>query len=148
VYATIRLQTCIIPTVRFCQPFILPNEINFSFQNLVASSEYCIHHSQCPLGAHILILIWWMMVFKHVYYTLGLVSKLDKMIFFSKNNLKKNFEIIIFSWSTMILSYAEWNYLDCNLQSLFTFSIPWLYICHKKLFHYFKYYLMMKFTLG
>jgi hypothetical protein len=46
------------------------------------------------------------------------------------------FEIIIFSWSIMILSYEEWNYLDIVAYNNYDgFATPQLHIFTKKMFH-------------
>lgn len=47
------------------------------------------------------------------------------------------FEIIIFSWCIMMLSYKEWNYLDIVAYNNYDgFSTPQLHIFTKNLFHY------------
>jgi hypothetical protein len=49
------------------------------------------------------------------------------------------FEIIIFSWCIMILSYEEWNYLNIVANNNYDgFSTLQLHIFTKKLFHYLK----------
>jgi hypothetical protein len=82
--------------------------------------------------------------------SIGSVFTLDKTYFLTKIKLFVWIWIIIISWSTMILSYdnEEWIYSDlvaCNNFMVFNTSASYF---HENLFHYSKDYLMTKLTRG